>query len=83
MLIVTVQCTIMNAFFALMVGLCDMRATAVTCNLIDKKNLNIILSIYYYFLLIFQVGDGTNFVLVFAGALLDAAEGLLRTVKLA
>ena len=38
---------------------------------------------YYYFLLIFQVGDGTNFVLVFAGALLDAAEGLLRTVKLA
>ena len=37
----------------------------------------------YYFVLIFQVGDGTNFVLVFAGALLDAAEGLLRTVKLA
>ncbi|CAH3025748.1 unnamed protein product, partial [Porites evermanni] len=26
-----------------------------------------------------EVGDGTNFVLVFAGALLDAAEGLLRT----
>ena len=48
-----------------------------------KIHLNIILSIYYYFLLIFQVGDGTNFVLVFAGALLDAAEGLLRTVKLA
>lgn len=28
-----------------------------------------------------QVGDGTNFVLVFAGALLDAAEELLRMVS--
>ena len=29
-----------------------------------------------------KVGDGTNFVLVFAGALLDAAEELLRMVSL-
>lgn len=28
-----------------------------------------------------KVGDGTNFVLVFAGALLDAAEELLRMVS--
>lgn len=29
----------------------------------------------------FQIGDGTNLVLVFSGALLDAAEELLRMVK--
>jgi len=28
-----------------------------------------------------EVGDGTNFVLVFAGALLDTAEELLRMVS--
>jgi len=28
-----------------------------------------------------KVGDGTNFVLVFAGALLDTAEELLRMVS--
>ena len=30
---------------------------------------------------IFQVGDGTNFILVFSGALLNAAEELLRMVN--
>ena len=28
-----------------------------------------------------EVGDGTNFVIIFSGALLDAAEELLRLVK--
>lgn len=28
-----------------------------------------------------EVGDGTNFVIIFAGALLEAAEELLRLVK--
>ena len=30
---------------------------------------------------ILQVGDGTNFILVFSGALLNAAEELLRMVN--
>ena len=29
-----------------------------------------------------EVGDGTNFVIVFAGALLEAAEELLRMVSI-
>ena len=36
---------------------------------------------YVNLLFEFQIGDGTNLVLVFSGALLDAAEELLRMVK--
>ena len=35
---------------------------------------------YHFFIL--QAGDGTNFVMIFAGALLQQAEKLLRMVSI-